>query len=96
MTITVSISDFRNNIADYLARARAGDRIILKDDKKDETVAEVIGKKQFDSEKFWKAMRKTAGVFTAKNHPEWATRAKVEKWLRKTRMNAERNFDVCP
>lgn len=96
MTITVSISDFRNNISDYLACVRAGDKIVLRDEKKNEDVAELVGKERFNSKKFWREMRKTAGVFTAKNHPEWATRAKVEKWLRKTRMNAERHFDVRP
>jgi len=94
MTITVSISEFRNNISDYIARAQAGHTIILKDEKKDEEVAQIVGKKRFDPIAYEKALRRVAGTFTAKNHPEWATRAKVEKWLRKTRMNAERRFDI--
>lgn len=96
MTITVSISEFRQHISDYLTRARAGDRITLKDDKKDEIVAEVIGRKKFDPDKLWREMRKFAGTFSAKRHPEWRTRKDIERWLRKTRMNAERHFDVHP
>ena len=92
MTITVSISDFRNNISDYLAQVRAGDKIVLRDEKKNEDVAELTGKKKFDSDKFWKEMRKLAGSISAKDHPEWATPKKIDQWLRKTRMNAERHF----
>ena len=94
MTITVSISEFRNNISDYIARAQAGHIIVLKDEKKNVEVAQVFGKKKFDPIAYEKALRQIAGTFSAKRHPEWATRAKVEKWLRKTRMNAERRFDI--
>ena len=96
MIITVSISDFRNNISDYLAQAKAGYKIVLHDEKKDEDVAEVTGKKKFDPKAFQAMLDRVAGTFTAKRHPEWATRKKVEKWLRQTRMNAERKFDVHP
>lgn len=94
MTITVSISDFRNNISDYLQDLRLGHRIILKDEKKNEEVAEIVGKKKFDPEKFWAAMKKVAGTISVKDHPEWATPAKINKWLRKTRKESERHFDV--
>ena len=94
MTITVSISEFRNNISDYLARARAGDRIVLKDEKKDEEIAEVVGKKKWDPEAFERALRKVAGTFTAKRHPEWRTKRQVIAWVNKSRREAERTFDI--
>lgn len=93
MTITVSISEFRQNISDYLARVKAGDTLVLKDEKKDEEVAEVVGKQKWDPEAYRKTLRRVAGTFTAENHPEWRTKRDVIRWLRKTRKAAERSFD---
>lgn len=93
MTITVSISEFRQNISDYLARVKAGDTLVLKDEKKGEEIAEVVGKKRWDPVAFEKALRKVAGTFTAENHPEWRTKRDVIRWLRKTRKEADRSFD---
>lgn len=92
MTITVSISEFRQNISDYLARVKAGDTLVLKDEKKGEEVAEVIGKKKFDLERFKKAINRGAGVFTAKNHPEWRTKRDVIRWVERERAKADRTF----
>ena len=92
MTITVSISEFRQNISQYLAKARAGDTIILKDNKKNEEVAEIVGSKKWDPIAFRKALHEAAGVFTAKNHPEWRTKRDVIRWVEKSRKDAERKF----
>jgi antitoxin (DNA-binding transcriptional repressor) of toxin-antitoxin stability system len=92
MTITVSITQFRQNIADYLAKAKEGYTILLKDEKKDEPVAELTGKRKFNLERFKKTLKKTAGTFSAKNHPEWRTKKNVIKWLEKSRQVAERTF----
>ena len=92
MNITVSISEFRQNISEYLAKARAGDTIILKDDKKNEEVAEIVGSKKWDPIAFRKALHEAAGVFTAKNHPEWRTKRDVIRWVEKSRKDAERKF----
>ena len=94
--MTVSISDFRDDISGYLERVKRGDLIVIKDEKKGVPLAEVTAIKKFDANSYLRAMKKAAGTFTAKNHPEWATRSKVEKWLRSSRMNDERNFDVRP
>jgi len=96
MTITVSISDFRDNISDYLEKISRGDIVIIRDEKKNKEIAEVIGRKNFDPVAYRAMLKRVAGTFTAKSHPEWATRAKVEKWLRKTRMRDERKFNVRP
>ena len=48
MIITVSISEFRQNISDYLVRVKAGDTLVLKDEKKDEEVAEIKDFHVFD------------------------------------------------
>lgn len=92
MTVTVSISEFRQNVSDYLARAKAGDIIILKDEKKDEVVAEVKGMKKFNLKRFQQSLKKAAGVFTAENHPEWRTKRDVIHWVERERAKADRTF----
>ena len=92
MTLTVSVSEFRNNISEYLDKVAAGTRVFIRDAKKDKTIAEVASSKSFDPVAFEKALDKTAGVFTAENHPEWRTKKDVNRWLRETRKNFDRKF----
>ena len=92
MNVVVSISQFRQNIASYIERAKKGDTVILKDEKKDEQMVQLVGKKKFDPEAFGKALEAAAGVFSAKNHPEWRTKNDVVKWVQQTRKASERNF----
>lgn len=97
MTWTVSISDLRDNFSDYVAKVQAGDDLLVRDERKDEEVVKVVpAKKKFDPVAYRAMLKRVAGTFTAKNHPEWATKKKVEQWLRKSRMEAERTFDVPP
>lgn len=51
-----------------------------------------MGNKKFNLEAFKKALDSAAGVFTAKNHPEWRTKKDVIKWLEKSRAEADRTF----
>jgi len=92
MTLTVSISEFRNNLSDYLNKVSTGTRLLIKDEKKNKLLAEVVGKKEFDPEAYERAMRKAAGVFTAEKHPEWRTKKDVINWLRQSRLADERHF----
>lgn len=92
MTITVSISNFRSNISEYLSQVKAGHTIILKDEKKKEEVAELTWKKKFDSHAFGRALEAAVGVFTTKSHPEWRTKKDVIRWVEKSRKAADRIF----
>lgn len=92
MTLTVSISQFRQNISEYLTKAKEGHIIILKDDKRDQEVVQVVGKKTFNPETFAKALEASAGIFSAENHPEWKTKKDVINWVHKSRKSSERNF----
>lgn len=92
MTITVSISEFRQNISSYLAKLRTGDTIVLKDEKKGEEVAEIVEKKKWDPVAFRKALREAAGVITAKNHPEWRTKKQVIRWVEESRGGWKKRF----
>lgn len=96
MTLTVSISELRNNLAQYLESVANGDNLLIRDEKKNRLVAELIAKKEFDPDRFGKALQSAAGVFTAKNHPEWVTKKDVIRWLRKTRKASERHFNYVP
>lgn len=92
MTLTVSVSQFRNNMADYLDKVIAGNRVLIRDEKKDVAIAELTKTKSFDKDAFGISLQKAAGVFSAKNHPEWKTKSKISKWLTKSRLSDERPF----
>lgn len=92
MTLTVSISDLRNNIADYLEQVEKGVHLYIRDSKRGKTIAQVTRAQNFDRDAFEKSLREAAGVFTAKNHPEWRTKKDVVRWLRKTRSANDRKF----
>lgn len=92
MTITVSISQFRQNIASYIEKAKQGDTVILKDEKKGQQLVQLVGRKKFDPIAFGKALEAAAGVFTAKNHPEWRTKRDVINWVEQGRKAADRTF----
>ena len=92
MNVVVSISQFRQNIASYIERAKKGDTVILKDEKKDQQVVQIVGRKKFDPVAFGKALKAASGVFSAKNHPEWRTKSDVVKWVEQTRKASERYF----
>ncbi|OGD97196.1 hypothetical protein A3A49_02325 [Candidatus Curtissbacteria bacterium RIFCSPLOWO2_01_FULL_38_11b] len=92
MNVVVSISQFRQNIASYIEKAKKGDTVILKDKKRGQQVIQIVGKKKFDPDAFGKALEAAAGVFSAKNHPEWRTKNDVIKWVEQTRKASDRKF----
>ena len=92
MILRVSVSDFRDNIADYLDRVAQGVTIVIKDEKRNRELAQVVGRKTFDPVAFKKVLREVAGTFTEKNHPEWRTKRDVIKWVERSRQAAERKF----
>ena len=92
MIINVSISQFRQNVAKYIAKARDGNLIILEDGKRGKQIAQISGRKDFDSDAFIEALRNAAGVFTGENHPEWTTKKQIIKWLEKERSSFDRSF----
>lgn len=92
MTHTVSISELRGNLAQYLEMVTNGANLLVRDEKKDQLVAELVGKKEFNPQAFEKALDRAAGVFTAENHPEWRTKRDVINWVRKQRIASDRKF----
>ena len=81
MTFTVSISQFRRNIADYIAKAKEGYTVILKDEKQDEEVVQLKSLRKFNADTFAKTLDAAAGIFTAENHPEWKTKSDINTWI---------------
>lgn len=92
MTLTVSVSELRNNISQYLERAMKGTRVLIRDEKKDITVAQITSTPFFDKDLYEKALRKAAGIITSENHPEWSSQSKVSRWITKNRLTDERTF----
>lgn len=93
MTHIVSMSEFRNSMSYYVGLISKGDTVILKDTKKGEELVQMTKTHKWDPVTYKAALKRMAGnPITAKDHPEWATRAKVEKWLRKTRSSWNRKI----
>ena len=92
MTLTVSVSELRNNISQYLERVIKGTRVLIRDEKKGLTFAQITQTSIFDKDLYEKVLRKAAGVLSLENHSEWSTQAKVVKWVTKNRLADERSF----
>lgn len=92
MTLTVSISQFRQHISDYIAKVQEGHIVILKDEKKDQQMVQLASKKEFNPQTFGKALAQACGIFTAENHPEWKTKKDVIHWVERQRSASDRNF----
>lgn len=90
MTLHVSISDFRDNIADYLDRITQGVTVVIKDEKRNRELAQVVGRKKFDPLSYKAMLKRVAGSITKEKHPEWTSTATLETWLRKSRISEER------
>lgn len=89
---SVSVSELRNNISHYLDRVARGNRLIIRDEKRNVAVAQLTCAPSFDRHLYEKSLREAAGVFSEKNHPEWETSEKVSEWLTKNRSVDERSF----
>jgi len=92
MTLTVSVSELRTNISAYLQRVTKGTRVLIRDEKRDITIAQITQAYFFDKTIYEKTLRKAAGIFTKENHPEWSTPSKVNAWITKNRLADERSF----
>lgn len=92
MTLTVSVSELRNNISNYLDKVVKGNRVLIRDEKRNVTIAQITQTSAFDKGAYEKALRKASGIFTAQNHPEWATKEKVIDWVSKNRLKNQRTF----
>lgn len=92
MTVIVSVGQFRQHIASYLAKAEAGNLVIVKDEKRDQQIAQLSGKKRFDPDAFGKVLKTASGILTAQQHPAWKTKQDVIKWVKQGRLSADRIF----
>lgn len=92
MTLIVSVSQFRQHIASYLAKAEAGNLVIVKDEKRDQQIAQLSGKRGFNPDSFDKALKAASGILTVKHHPEWKKEEDIIKWVKQGRLSADRTF----
>lgn len=92
MTLTVSVSELRNNFSNYLEKVMKGTRVLVRDEKRDITIAEIIHTVTFDKETYEKALRKAAGTFSSDNHPEWVDQKNIVDWITKSRLSDQRSF----
>lgn len=92
MTLAVSVSELRNNMSGYLERVMKGTRILIRDQKRNVTIAQITQAHLFDKSMYEKMLRKAAGILSGVNHPEWSTKSKIIDWIAKGRRVDERQF----
>lgn len=92
MTITISVSELRNNISTYLEKVMKGTHVLVRDEKRNMPIAEIIQAATFDKDTYEKTLRKATGIFSADNHPEWSTSKNVSDWVIKGRLSDQRSF----
>ncbi len=91
MNLNVSVSDFRDNLTDYLELLRGGKKVVIKDARKDRPLVELTASRpvDFDWDYYIREVNKLAGSnFLAGDEKEW-------KKLRhdfNTRLNKARQY----
>lgn len=91
MTQFVSIGDLRQNLAAYLAQVSKGVRVIIRDEKKATSIAQLTQVNLFNAEEYERVLRKIAGTLSQK-HPEWKNKQSISRWLGQTRTQSDRKF----
>jgi len=74
MNISVSVSDFRDHLTDYLELLQAGRKVVIKDARKDNPLVELTASKPaaFDWDNYLKEVKKLAGSnFLAGDEADW-------------------------
>lgn len=86
MSITVKISDFRNNLADYLDLIREkGGSVLIKDGRRDEVVGELIKpkEKEFDWDEYMEFVKSLGGSGLLASKKDEKARKKFRETLNK-------------
>jgi antitoxin (DNA-binding transcriptional repressor) of toxin-antitoxin stability system len=89
MTVTASISELRKNLSDYLAKVEQGIVVIIKDEKKDEEIAQLTKKEKFNKNEYLKALEDASVAIASNSHPEWKDQKSIIKWLRQSRKDRD-------
>ena len=92
MTISVSVSKLRGDISKYFDLVSKGNTVLVKNEKRGKDVALITRRNTFNSEDYDMSLKRFAGSISAKDHPEWATKQKIIKWVNDSRKASERSF----
>ena len=92
MTITISVSDLRNNMSSYLNKVAKGVNILVRDEKRGTDIARIIGSHSFNKSDYEKALLTNSGIISAR-HEEWKNKASIGRWLRATRQQRDRKIN---
>ena len=81
-------------ISPEMDRALAGVQmrffVTVKNEKRGKDIAQITRLNTFDTDTYDIVLKRFAGSVSAKDHPEWATKQKVIKWVNDSRKNSER------
>lgn len=92
MILTVSVSELRSNISQYLDRVMQGTRVLIRDEKRGKDIAQITQAFSFNKSDYERVLRKAVGIFSEENHPEWASKSQVIDWVNKSRLSDDRSF----
>ena len=76
----------------YLQRAAKRTKVLIRDEKKDITIAQLSRIKSFDKKEYEKVLSKASGIFTKELHPKWKDSKEIVTWLTKSRLSDDRSF----
>ena len=88
--ISVSVSKLRGDISKYFDFVSKGNTVTVKNEKRGKDIAQITRLNTFDTDTYDIVLKRFAGSVSAKDHPEWATKQKVIKWVNDSRKNSER------
>lgn len=74
MATTVSVSEFRRNLSDWLERAREGERIVVRDEREREDVAELRPAEEKNWDEIMKAVEELRGSWSEEDYRAWKKR----------------------
>jgi antitoxin (DNA-binding transcriptional repressor) of toxin-antitoxin stability system len=92
MILNVSVSELRGNFSQYLERVSRGSRVLIRDEKRNVTIAQISQVIPFDKDSYEKVLRKVSGTLKSESHPEWNTKEDIIDWVRKNRLSNDREF----
>lgn len=84
----INVTDLRDNLADYLDLVMVEKRF-LDITRRGKVIAQIGPKIQLEKN-YAQAIKKAAGTFSSKNHPEWKNIDSIVKWVNRERKRAER------
>lgn len=81
--MTVSVSEFRKNLSDYLEKVKEGEEIVVRDEREREDLAELRPPEEKNWDEIMKAVEKAYGMWADIPEDEWKEFEKRRERMRR-------------